>query len=413
MKMKLIIVLLFAVGFANAQTMQKYKGPFQNAENEPGEASYSYYVNAANGKQVKNGPFRYKVKIKKDDLRVYRNIVGEYKSGWKNGTWEYTYTTKDKREKDGYYYSYNVSLVANYDDGWPNGEWYYTSSIKRRRDNVIKGVKTWLPFEDVDEETMKVNFKYGMLVDSTWNKGLHTSFSLFADQQGFVQGEFVFKTDTSLIEILYKDGFSVSNNAKNSDLDIQKYEYQYYLKYKDDLKAHGVYLDTASLTYYSKSLDEGIYNDKYFNYRFIDGDRMVTIGPRKQMKVRYMGSYKRMLNVYLSDSDKLKIQGIYAYQISVSREVEACEKLYKDSENDITIRKKLEQLKAIENMIKTNACLVQVFKTKVSPYGITKASKSCKSNISFSESETREQILDKILNNAKELEAKAKAIECK
>ncbi len=414
MKLSLLVVFVFASIFASAQDVLHYDGPFKNAENEAGEATYSFYVNAENGKQVKHGPFRYKVKLKKDDMRVYRNISGEYKSGWKDGTWEYVYTTKDKKEADGYYYSYNISMTANYDEGWPNGVWDYSSSIKRRRSNIIKGKKTWLPWEEVEVSTMRVHYKHGLLIDSIWKKCKHDSYSGYADDRGFMEGLFKVETDTTSIEIMYEDGFAVSNSNDKSDLDIQKYAHQYYLKYKDDLNAHGAQVDSSSLTFYARSFRERMHNDQYFNYRFIDGDRMITfVGPRKEMKVRYMGLYTRVLNSYMREQDKLKIQGIYAYQIAISRKVKACEKLYKNSDNDINIRKKLEQLKSLESKSKSYICLIKVYKDKVTPYGIAKASKSCNTDITFSETDTRDQILDKILNKAKALSEKANAIECK
>ena len=410
MKLSLLVVFVFVSVFASAQTCLRYEGPYENAQHEEGTATYSYYKNAETGELVKHGAFRYKVKIKDANKRIYRNITGEYKSGWKDGVWEYSYTTKDLRKNDGYFYSYNVHMVANYDQGWPNGEWTYTASIKRRRDNVIMGKVSWLPYEVVDDVNMVVHFKHGLLVDSLRRTSLHNSYSMFCDQEGFLNGQFTFSTDSTHITIDYVEGFAMKKVPFNK-VDLQVDEYEYYQKYKDNLNENGAELDTMTLTFYPNSLNMSIYNDEYFNYRFIGGDHMVKfVGPHKKMEVRYMGLYKRYLKVFLTEEDKSLIQGIFAYHIETNRKRESCEKAYKNSDNDIELRKKLEQLKALEATLKTYTCLVQVYKTWVTPSKLERHSKSCNSDIAISASSTRKEILKSIFDKAKEVNAKSEAI---
>ncbi|MCK5856519.1 MAG: hypothetical protein KAG64_03455 [Bacteroidales bacterium] len=413
MRIKLIVIFLFSTIVLSAQGILRYEGSFSNAENEVGTANYSYYKNANSGEHVKHGPFRYRVKIKNTKMRIYRNITGEYKSGFKDGQWEYLYTTKDKRGNDGYYYSYNVNLLANYESGWPNGEWFYTATIKRRQNMVERGETKWLPYEEVESTKMKLHFNHGVMVDSIWKKGMQSSFSLYADKEGFMLGSFELRTDTSYLKVSFKDGFVVKSNNANNDVYIQNDHYSYYSKNKKDLISKGVNVDTTTLTFYSTIFNNTVYNDKFFNYKFIDGDRMVSfVGSRKRMQVRYMGLYKRGLIVYISPEEQRKIQGVFSYRISVARKVEACEKLYKNSNNDIKIRKKLEQLKSIEGMLNKYTCLVQKYKSNVTPKEVADASKPCKSNIVINTSGTRIQILDTILSKSKALKSRADAIKC-
>lgn len=410
MKFSLLVVFVFASIIASAQDILRYDGPFENARHEKGTATYSYYKNAETGKLVKHGPFRYKVKIKDSKKRIYRNITGEYKSGWKDGTWEYSYTTKDLKKKDGYYYSYNVHMVANYDAGWPNGEWTYTASIKRRRNNVIMGKSSWLPYEVFDDVNMVAHFKHGLLVDSLRRTSLQASYSMFCDNDGFLNGTFKFSSDTSNVTIVYQDGFAMEKIPFNK-VDLQVDEYDYYQKYKDNLNENGAALDTMTLTFYPKSLNKSIYNDEYFNYRFIDGDQMVHfVGAHKTMNIRYMGLYKRSLSVFLTEEEQKLIQGIFAYQIETSRLRDACEKAYKKSDNDIELRKKLEQLKSLESTMKNYTCLVHVYKTYVTPSKLERHSKSCNSDVAVSASSTRKETLKAIFDKAKEGNSKSKAI---
>ena len=414
MKLNLTIVLLLSTILLSAQGVLRYEGPFPNASNEEGTANYSYYKNAETGKNVKHGAFRYKVKIKNTDSRVYRNISGTYKSGWKDGLWEYAYTTKDKRESDGYYYSYSINLTANYESGWPDGVWYYTSSVKRRRNNIERGVVKWFPYEIMKDETMKLHFNHGVLVDSLWKKGLHKSFSLLSDEKGFLNGTFEFITDTSNVTVDYLEGFPVKTSKPDNNVEITTDHYRFYMKHKDDLNKNGAMLDTATLTFYSEVFYNTIYNDKFFNYRFIDGERMVSFkGKRKEMEVRFMGLYKRELKAFVSEDEQRIIQGVFAYQISVSRMLASCEKVYKSSDNDVNLRKKVAQLKSIEIMMKSYTCIMQVYKTVLMPKDIAKAAASCKSDIRLSSLNTRRQILDTVLSKAKALEAKASALKCK
>ena len=251
MKLNLTIVLLLSTILLSAQGVLRYEGPFSNASNEAGTANYSYYKNAETGKNVKHGAFRYKVKIKNTDSRVYRNISGTYKSGWKEGLWEYSYTTKDKRESDGYFYSYSINLKANYESGWPNGVWNYTSSVKRRRNTIEQGVVKWFPYEIMKDETMKLHYNHGVLVDSLWKKGLHISFSVLSDEKGFLNGTFEFVTDTSDVSVDYLEGFPVKTSNPDNNVDIQADHHRFYMKHKDDLNKNGAILDTATLTFYS------------------------------------------------------------------------------------------------------------------------------------------------------------------
>ena len=413
MKISLIIAMLFAYTVGVAQ-MERYDGEFQNAQHEPGTATYSYYIQSKTGKKIKHGAFRYRVKIKTPKMRVYRTVTGEYKSGWKDSLWNYSFTTKDYDAKhDGYLYTYDVELAANYDMGWPNGEWYYTALVKRRKKVEKNGEMVWIAYEIMKDMRMKVNYSHGKLLDSIWMKDRDVHFDAFMDKNGFMLGDFELITDSSEVKILFKKGFVVKSNNPENDIVVQDLHYNYWMEHKDNLAAFGANLDTNALTFYKSIFMNNIYNDLFFNYRFIDGDQIVKfVGARKKMEVNHWGMYKRQLKVYVTEEDLLSVQRIYGFHIKAKRQLDACAKKYKSSENDPKLRQKLDQLKALEKMFKAYTCQAKMYRTYVTPKEIALKANSCGSDLKISESNSRKQILSDIYNQAKNLNKKLILIKC-
>jgi len=413
MKNIFIVTLLFISSLAFGQVL-RYEGPYKNAQNEPGTATYSYLKDQKTGKQIKHGAFRYRVKIKNSQMRLYRNVNGEYENGWKTGLWDYSYTTKDYNSKnDGYYYSYNVTLKANYERGWPEGEWLYTSVIKRRQKIKGNSQAKWTSYEVMADTRVKLNYNMGELVDSLIFQELGQSVTAFMNQKGFMEGDFTIITDTSNLVVQFKDGFIIKDNNPQNDVVNQLDYYNYYNKHKSNLEAAGVTLDTSALTFYSNIFENYIFNNQYFNYLFIDGDRILSfVGSRNVMKIDYRGMYKRELKVYTSKEENDLIRGIFSFNINASRKADECIKQYNNSGKDIEARKKMDMAKGISAKLLAYTCVVKLYKTTLLPKDLAKKAEACHADYKLNPTQSRIEILRILYNKSKALDVKSKAIKC-
>jgi len=413
MKNLFTIALLLVSALVFGQAL-RYEGFYKNAQNEPGTATYSYFKDLKTGKQIKHGAFRYRVKIKDSQKRVYRNITGEYQNGWKNGLWDYSYSTKDYNIKnDGFYYSYNVTLKANYKHGWPEGEWLYTAVIKRRQKLQGNSKLDWTPYEVVADTRVKLNYNMGELVDSLVIKRKDRLISAFMDQKGFMKGDFITVTDTSKLVIQFKDGFIIKDNNSTNDVVNQLDYYNYYKKHKSNLKAAGVTLDTSSFTVYSEIFKDNVFNNQYFNYLYIDGDRILSfVGSRNVMKIDYRGLYKRELKVYTSKEEENLIRAIFSFNINANRKADDCTKKYQASGKDIEARKKMDLAEGISAKLLAYTCVVKLYKTTLLPKDIAKKAEACNIDYKINSSQSRIEILRTLYNKAKALDVKSKANTC-
>jgi len=414
MKKKILsISLLFLSTLVFGQVL-RYEGPYKNAKNEAGTAAYSYFKDEKTGKIVKHGDFRYRVKIKDAHKRLYRTVSGEYVQGWKNGLWEYSYTTKDYNTmNDGYYYSYDISLKANYKNGWPDGQWLYTGVVKRRQKLRGNDKKKWSQYEILIDTKAKLNYKMGVLVDSLSIKRININTTAFMDDNGFMEGDLIIVSDTSKLILHFRDGFIIKNSRPENDVVDQQDYYDYYIKHKSNLKAAGIKLDTSALTLYSDFFMDNVFNDEYFNYLYIDGDRIITFeGSRKTMKVDYRGMYKRELKVYTSKEEDDLIRSIYSFNIQANRKAKECTKKYKNSAKGIEARKTMDLAKGISAKLKAYTCVVKLYKNTLLPKEIAKKAESCSIDYKLSASQSRIEILRILYKKAKALDKKSKVIDC-
>lgn len=410
----LILIFAFAYTFITAQKTERYEGVYSNDQHEAATANYSFYRDAKTRKEVKHGSFRYIVRIKSPEKRLYRNISGTYKDGWKNGVWNYSFSTKDyNTNNDGYFYTYSIVLEANYDNGWPEGEWNYTAFIKRRNSVRSNGRTKWGAYEIVENTRLRLNYKRGVLVDSLWIKGVDRSIAAFMDKSSFLQGQFLLSKKGRTINTTFKDGFAITKTENKEATIIVNPAYDYYKKNKSNLNMAGARLDTSSIDLYKEELNMTVFNPEYFNYKYIDGDRTISfVGSRKKMKVVHKGMYTRNLSVYISPEEQNTIQYVYGFYNKVKQQASKCRTNYKNSNSDIQLRKKMDQLNAMEAKFKAYTCQLRVYKSTLIPKEIANKSSHCGSDIIINEGNTRIQILNTIYNKAKALDTKSKSIKC-
>jgi len=417
MRNLILSIAIFASISLSAQKVLRYEGSYANNKNEAATANYSYYKDAKTGKKVKHGSFRYLVKIKSPQKRLYRNITGEYIDGWKNGSWNYSYTTKDyNTNNDGYFYSYNVVLEAKYDHGWPDGEWNYTAFVKRRKPIRSSSGNKWEAYEIIQNIRIKLNYNHGVLVDSLWIRNDQGA-NVFAnmDKYGFLQGDFTLERADRKMTFAFIEGFKIQKGKTD---DVGKLHYDYYKKNKAQLKNSGARLDTVSLfdrssCIISKVLNQQVFNPDYFNYQYIDGDRIINfLGSRKTIVVDYKGLYKRKLSIVISKDEETKIRSIYGFYNRAKQQTAKCNKLYQSSNHNDDLRQKLVRLKNIEQKLSAYSCQVGEYKTNLTPQELISATKSCNSDIKISAGHTRLQILNTIYNKGKALDNALKKTKC-
>lgn len=416
--------ILFVFGFLISfsiygQKVLRYEGSYPNDKHETATANYSYYKDSKTGKNIKQGSFRYVVKIKSPDKRLYRNVTGEYQKGWKNGIWTYSYSTKDYNIKnDGYFYTISVNLEAYYENGWPHGEWNYTSFIKRRKGVRSQGKTKWAPYEIVENQRIRLNYEKGLLIDSLW---IRNSFgkSIFVqmDSKGFLINDFKIEGGGQDMQNSYKQGFQISAKDQTTKTALMA-DFNYYNKHSHNLKSAGAILDTVSLfsrkdCIISKVLNGQVYNNSYFNFRHIDGDRQIRFsGSRNNMNVGYKGLYIRKLGINISSNEQAIIQDIYGFRAKIIQQYNQCNKAYRNSNSDPVLRKKVSSLKNSKVKMDAYFCQLQTYKTVLVPSQIVLKSSSCNSDAKIEGPQTRLQIINTIYSRAKIVYSNASKKKC-
>ena len=414
----LSIILLLSINLVS-QKLLRYEGSFPNNRHEKATANYSYYIDAKSGQKVKHGSFRYLVKIKGNQNRLYRNITGEFKDGWKEGLWNYSVSAKDYNLKnDGWFYTVNIVMEGNYEKGLPVGEWTYTSVVKRRKGKSVQGKKQWEAYEELKDISIVLHYDRGVLVKSMdITDRLGTSVSAMMDDKGFLSGNFVIKTKEHEIKYRYEDGFAFPP-ASDAKAEQAKADIVYYKAHKTDIRAAGIQVDTLSLfrnkdCVVSKVLNVSIYNDDDFNYSHIGGDRLIRFtGSRKTIKVDYKGMYYRSLAPFISGEEEEIIQSIYAYRKQIKQKRNACQRALKASNDNVGLRKIYYQLEGLNARMDSYTCQLKVYRKELSPAAMAVVSKACSSDIIMAKASGRRQILNAIYNNAKKARDISRKLKC-
>jgi len=103
---------------------------------------------------------------------------------------------------------------------------------------------------------------------------------------------------------------------------------------------------------------------------------------------------------------------IYRFYTDAKNKTAQCTRQYKASNNDASLRQKMEQAKGYEKKLKAYTCNAQTFKRNLSPTEISMGIKSCGSDVIVNKENTRTQILNAIYNKAKATDKKVKSIIC-
>jgi len=255
----LTLSILLTFMDCNAQSLEKYNGPYKWYENE-GEAEYSYINN--NGKRIFNGDFKFKYEKQVGSNWLACNVTGSFKDGEIQGPWTYTLEGKVKG------YALHQKLTGTFDQGIPNGvflmEFDYAGYNSTTRVSYVHG-QFANHFEHINsEEKLSVSaefspkgFLHKKLVENKNGETIELYFdendvvSLFV---GLVNGQEVKRvelketlmkldpiyvtTDTipyqagnEYLEQIWGDGFFGHLNGKGS-FDVKKYNKIKYVQYQ-------------------------------------------------------------------------------------------------------------------------------------------------------------------------------------
>ena len=357
-----------------AQKKLSYEGPYQNGIPAKATARYSYFVDKS-GKKIKDGSFRYLVKEKEHDYRFMQNFQGNYSHGLKDGAWEYEIKSKDyTRDNEGFYTTSEISLKASYSVGYPDGEWIYSALVYKRKK---KADGDWDKKILVKDVKMQVNFKDGVLMDSIQihdNQGI--TLDVLCDAEGFLDGDFVIKSSKFSMKNQYADGFLKVDNGKKS-LKYSYYQDNKIIREKDFTLDTITYFDEKNCLI-TKYLNDNIFNQKYFLFNYIKGDKIFKRNSRGFVTgISYKGLYVKQLMVSLTDLEKKIIADIwYYYSKVVAMEKTAKAALRKDVKNK-ALKNRVGALHQSAVEIKAYICITDQCKKEVVLSALLKASKSC------------------------------------
>lgn len=267
---KTIILLSFLIlnlvfNDANSQKRLKYEGPFPTSLRQPAEVTYTYFIDK-DGKKVKDGIFRYVVKIKetRNNIKIHHfvTIQGSYNKGLMHDSWDYRIMSRNyETENDNYLYS-EIQLKANYKDGIPDGKWEYKADVKKRSIKENSSRVLWNPYEEIKNIEIKLNFKNGLLTDSLKIKyNENVEYEAFMNDKSVIDGVLKIYDKT----MNYHQGFFITDNNSK--------EFQAYKEYIEN-QNQDFYSDTSSIlnstgSEIKKIINEEIFNEKNFLYSYL------------------------------------------------------------------------------------------------------------------------------------------------
>ena len=175
-----------------SQKLKSYQGEF-NAPKEKGQATYTYYEDAATSERIMQGGFHYTNLDRGEFGTLQKNFTGNFKDGLKDGLWNYTITYKDFyfmiSGEESYFATGTVILSINYKNGSPSGTCFYNCNLKRRDIFNIRGQLRYGAFKDLKSTVINLNFKEGIIVGPASVKAEDLDLKTQFDNNGNVNGD--------------------------------------------------------------------------------------------------------------------------------------------------------------------------------------------------------------------------------
>lgn len=222
---KFLLFLLMLVPFLTAgQTVKKHQGPYISGIGVAGEATYYYYEGKHAGDHIRHGSFRFTLKNKDSDKRLFQTIEGNYEHNQKAGNWVYSINTRDFLRENAGLLSGNLTIKASYQNGIPHGRWEYQGAVRHR----IRQGSGSVAFTPESKERFVVFFDRGMLVDSfLFESSLGGSMEGVMMKNGLYQGNWIIKENGLSTQYEFYHGVLISMQKLDlEDNVIEKQPYE-------------------------------------------------------------------------------------------------------------------------------------------------------------------------------------------
>ncbi len=287
------LVIIYFFQISQAQNTTKYEGTLTTNFSTAGEEKYDFYTDENSGRKIKQGYYRYTLKLNRGFSKLYKTINGNYEKNLKTGAWSYKITLRDYQEKGKKTYTTaTLNLTARYEKGLPNGKWVCSGNFKERNiESQQDGRIKWSDYLNVTDEKIILNFDNGILKDTLECQvpGMHV-FGIL-NEKGFFSGKWSYTLSNKIEVQEFKNGLMYKNEYLNraDSMVLKSNDNAAYLLPKleeieklkntnpDNLMDINFTTDTTSLLSSSenmitKAIQDNIFDNPYFLFRYIEGD---------------------------------------------------------------------------------------------------------------------------------------------
>jgi len=205
MKYSIIIILQLICLSSFSQIIKTYSGDLYS-----GKVTYSYYDDTLTNTEIRHGAYKFYEKESYQEQSYTKTVTGNYKHGYKNGTFTYCSALVDNPSGE-LYNTGTITVKMSYKDGIPDGEWSYKLQLKSREKKFTMNGWSWSPYEIQPSETIIVHFTNGVMTGKVYyNTNIDKIFGQL-DQKGRWVGEW--KINNS--EMSLDSGFVIKYKKRN------------------------------------------------------------------------------------------------------------------------------------------------------------------------------------------------------
>lgn len=204
----LFVLALWSLG-VQGQTLKTFSGNLGE-----GKITFTYYVDES-GDEIRHGTFKYTQYDSHEGASYSAVYTGDFKDGFKNGTWSYTINQVDNPQGSAFNTG-TTKMVQTYVDGMPNGAWSYNENIKIRAKRYSRNGWSWSAYEQIPAQAINVNFKNGILSGPLRIKTPYLDLSGQLNDRGLWIGKWITRESYGQYENDYVDGILKKDIARIS-----------------------------------------------------------------------------------------------------------------------------------------------------------------------------------------------------
>lgn len=296
--LNLFVVALFSVAISYGQSSQKaLRTETINYKN--GKATFQCYEDSKTGNLVKHGTFSFMENQKGEYGTQDVSIKGEFKDGYRNGSWTYTIKKVDAENQNGNYTTGTLTSTQNFKDGYPDGQWILNNQWKTRDRKYVDFKYVWGAYSNTESESATFAFKKGVMIGAVNYKEYGKSHTINLTQDGFATGSFIEENAGTTKEInfnskgvitKYVERLSASGKVLNSidfDNELLQIADAYLNKQKTDADLDDLSIKLDTIKGIAEDAGLMFYSD-YFSLPGIDGDKTITEKGNIRVHGRYL-----------------------------------------------------------------------------------------------------------------------------